>query len=184
MRPSPLNLILTLRPPAKLYLGREGHQDRPIELDGMVATPGFPPFPAAPDLLVNTRAAELCGVTYVVAPQAVGDLRAVVSTLDPRCIRLVEVSAVARPLTYADVDQAVFCEIWWSSATPTERVVAQLGGDFWYYARDIEGTLWQRIAGYGLGDLDEVLAEYSLHLPAVMTVQESLHVQPVRDARH
>jgi hypothetical protein len=175
-------LILALRTPARLYLGDQGNADGIVLLDSVRTRSGFPPWPAAADLLVEQHTRQLCGVSYLVPPEYQVQARALATSLDPACVRYVSPGGIGRPSRYQTLgDQWPFLEIFWSPAEPTEVALAQLGGDLWYYLADPRTSVGRHpgVVGYGIGDLQQLLREYRLTLPERFTVPASLRVTEI-----
>lgn len=157
-------LVISLRQPAQAYVGPEGAEDAPYQLNGIPCRTGFPPWPAAADLLVTRETMALGGVTYQVPPDCQDMVSRLAAGLDPRWVHLIAGPRESRPLAYRQyAEEPVYLEIRWSQVVPDMILQAQLGGDFWYYRiSDIGTDSVDRVVAYGLGDIEELIADHGL----------------------
>lgn len=178
------NLILTLRIPAKLYLGPDGNGDGLFALDDLRARTGFPPWPSAADILVKSATREFCGVAYQVASEFRPTVRELAARLDPTCVRFIAGAAASRPAPYRDESGDLsWLQIAWSNQPADTLVLAQLGGDLWYYdAEDDRTDALHRVVGYGVGDLNELCRDFDVVLPNGFAIPTGLGVRGLHAA--
>jgi len=175
------NLVLKVHKPALLYLGPEGNGDGEYEVASRRCRTGFAAWPSAPDLLVASTTREFCGVVYSVAAEYRVEARVLASFLDSSVVRYIGGSPSARPAAYGqESEDAEFLQITWSSSEPDDVKVAQLGGDYWYYLSERDGTDMQRFWAFGLSDVPGILGQYQLTLPKRFSTSTSLIVRESR----
>jgi hypothetical protein len=161
-------------------MGREGNGDAQYAVGAVRCRTGFPAWPSSPDLLVNDG--EFCGVVYSVPAEYRIEVRLLASFLDARAVQYIGGPISERPAAYTDeLQEDEFLQIKWSVDEPSSIALAQLGGDFWYYAGDEQdGTDMQRFWALGLGDLPDILDQHELRFPHRLAIPQTLIVKEHR----
>lgn len=171
------NVIVTLRPGAGIYVGPAGNADGTYELNSVSCQTGFAPWPSSPDLLIDSRSRELCGVVYQIAQEHEVETKVFSLFLDPKVARYTPGLTTPGHQVYAGVENINLFEISWSRQMGNEIVPAQLGCDFWYYSgAPMDGTDFQRAVAFGVGDLEELLSDHNLIMPVEFSVLPPLSV--------
>jgi hypothetical protein len=175
------NLIISLRAPAVFYLGTVGSDDSLLAFGDQTTQAGFPPWPSAADILIDSKTREFCGVTYQVAPEFRGAVAALAASLDPKCVTYVDGGLASAMAPYQkETDDLHWLQIVWSRTIPDDIVLAQLGADAWYYSTEFgESNSAKRVVAYGVADLSSVERDFGVTLPKHFAIPSGLQVQNV-----
>ena len=161
------SLILNLKgDPPQLFLSRSPLPNKPLRIADQITTlPSFPPWPVCADVLVNLESRRFVGITYPVDREKRGLVRSLSSNIPGDALRYNDLTVEAWAKPYLDDDAEIHrLEILWSDIDADEVRAAQLDSGMWYYSNEPDEEV--RVMAFGLTDINIVLAEYDLVLPA------------------
>jgi hypothetical protein len=162
------SLILKLRDdPTQLFLSSNSLPNKPLRIADQVTTlPSFPPWPVCADVLVSTESRGFVGITYPVDRENRDLVRRLCSSLPGDALRYNDLTVETRRKPYLNDDAEIHrLEILWSDIDADEVRSAQLDSGMWYYSNELDEDI--RVMAFGLTDINIVLAEYDLVLPAI-----------------
>ncbi len=154
------DLIISVEPPAKMVLGSDIIRYRHVVIEGTRVHKGFPPFPAAPDILCSSQSRLFLGLNYFVPDTYREAVNEICKQFDPSVFRY----GASRPLKGFDASaerlSREYClEIVWASHLADECIGAQLGEDIWFYTDE------NRVIAFGLTDIDNIMRDFNLAWP-------------------
>ena len=154
------DLIISVAPPAKMVLGSDIVGYRRLVIEGARVHKGFPPFPAAPDIMCSSQSRLFLGLNYFVPDTYREAVSEICTHFDPSVFRY----TAYRPLKGFDASpersSKEYClEIVWAPNLADECIGAQLGEDIWFYSDE------NRIIAFGLTDIDDIMRDFNLAWP-------------------
>jgi hypothetical protein len=117
------------------------------------------------DVLVNLKSRAFIGITYPIDRENRGVVRRLSSSLPEDALRYNDLTVEAWRKPYLSDDPEIHrLEILWSDLDADEVRAAQLDSGMWYYSNEPDEGI--RVMAFGLTDINIVLVEYDLVLPA------------------
>jgi len=146
----------------------------------LVETSHFPPWPAAPDIIVEASSRLWTGVVWAVPKRAIPVAKTIAKVSNPSLVRFHDSAYQAPPFCQTEF----FSELWdreqgllelrWSECVVGEHVVASLAEDRWLYGQGSEAVVSlyglpgcrRAVLGFGISEIHYVAAAFGLVLPA------------------